>query len=138
MFAQPGCQHRQHSSTNGLVRQHEQNATKDEKMTEKQESDIYPPESIIARSSWCRPTLVPTIATCLYVLGLDEFIVQVVLSEASQKQTNHGYFDQSFAGLHLAFIVNDQQSAAKQPSECPLHNPALWGHGSSHAYPACA
>ena len=33
VFAQPGFQHRQHSSTNGLTRQHEQNATKEEKMT---------------------------------------------------------------------------------------------------------
>jgi hypothetical protein len=36
--AQPGFQHRQQSSTNGLVRQGKQNATKEEKMTEKQES----------------------------------------------------------------------------------------------------
>jgi hypothetical protein len=32
--AQPGCQHRQHPSTNGLVRQHEHNATVGEKITQ--------------------------------------------------------------------------------------------------------
>ena len=37
VFAQPGFQHRQHSSTNGLAGQHEPNATKGQKMTEKQE-----------------------------------------------------------------------------------------------------
>jgi NAD(P)-dependent dehydrogenase (short-subunit alcohol dehydrogenase family) len=45
VFAQPGFQHHQHSSTNGLDRQHEPNATKEEKMTEKQESDITPNSS---------------------------------------------------------------------------------------------
>jgi hypothetical protein len=35
VFAQPGFQHRQHSSTNGLDRQHKQNATKEEKMPQK-------------------------------------------------------------------------------------------------------
>jgi hypothetical protein len=33
VFAQPGFQHRQQSSTNGLARQGKQNATKEEKMT---------------------------------------------------------------------------------------------------------
>ncbi len=37
VFAQPGCQHRQHSSTNALACQDCENATKEEKMTEKQE-----------------------------------------------------------------------------------------------------
>jgi hypothetical protein len=41
-FAQPGFQHRQQSSTNGLVCQDKQNATKEEKMHEKGESDIDP------------------------------------------------------------------------------------------------
>jgi hypothetical protein len=34
VFAQPGFQHRPQSSTNGLARQNNQNATNDEKMTE--------------------------------------------------------------------------------------------------------
>jgi hypothetical protein len=38
-LAQPGFQHQQQSSTNGLARQDERNATNDEKVTEKQESD---------------------------------------------------------------------------------------------------
>jgi hypothetical protein len=38
-FAQPGFQHRPQSSTNGLARQDNQNATKEEDMTENQESD---------------------------------------------------------------------------------------------------
>jgi hypothetical protein len=42
VFAQPGFQHRQQSSTNGLTRQHIQNATKQENMPEKRESDISP------------------------------------------------------------------------------------------------
>jgi hypothetical protein len=50
VFAQPGCQHHQHSSTNGLARQDTQNATKDEKMTEKRESDIDP--SILKRPTF--------------------------------------------------------------------------------------
>jgi hypothetical protein len=39
VFAQPGFQHRQQSSTNGLVRQHGHNATKEETMTEQKGSD---------------------------------------------------------------------------------------------------
>jgi hypothetical protein len=40
VIAQPGLQHRQQSSTNGLARQHEPNATKQETMPEQQESDV--------------------------------------------------------------------------------------------------
>jgi hypothetical protein len=42
VLAQPGFQHRQQSSTNGLACQDKQHATKEEKMPEKRESDIYP------------------------------------------------------------------------------------------------
>jgi hypothetical protein len=38
VFAQPGCQHRPHSRTNGLARQHEHNATKRGERDRKQES----------------------------------------------------------------------------------------------------
>jgi hypothetical protein len=38
VFAPPGFQHRQQSSTNGLARQDWQNATTEETMPEKQES----------------------------------------------------------------------------------------------------
>jgi hypothetical protein len=41
VFAQPGFQHRHQSSTNGLARQHQQSATTEENMTEKQES-VFP------------------------------------------------------------------------------------------------
>jgi hypothetical protein len=37
--AQPGCQHQKQSRTNDLARQDTHNATKEERMTEKQESD---------------------------------------------------------------------------------------------------
>jgi hypothetical protein len=39
VFAQPGFQHHQQSSTNGLARQDTHNAIKEQNMTEKQESD---------------------------------------------------------------------------------------------------
>jgi hypothetical protein len=47
-LAQPGFQHRQQSSTNGLARRHESNAVKEETVPEKQGSDyipilVYPP-----------------------------------------------------------------------------------------------
>jgi hypothetical protein len=38
VLAQPGFQHQQQSSTNGLARQDKQNATTGEKISEKQES----------------------------------------------------------------------------------------------------
>jgi hypothetical protein len=55
--AQPGFQHRPHSSTNGLVRQGKQNATKEEKMTEKQES-VFTLPSRLALTAMVRPGVV--------------------------------------------------------------------------------
>jgi hypothetical protein len=40
VIAQPGFHHQQQSSTNGLACQHQQNATKEGEMTEKQESSF--------------------------------------------------------------------------------------------------
>jgi hypothetical protein len=40
VLVQPGCQHRQQSSTNGLARQDKQNAIQGKTMTEKQESIV--------------------------------------------------------------------------------------------------
>ena len=39
VLVQPGFQHRQQSSTDGLARQHEHNATKEETITEQKGSD---------------------------------------------------------------------------------------------------
>jgi hypothetical protein len=46
VFAPPGFQHRKQSSTNGLLRQDTQNATKEETMPEKQKL-VFTPQATV-------------------------------------------------------------------------------------------